>query len=555
MALDSTRLKSVRKNKMLKLYNSLTKQKENFQSLSEEKMTLRVTTRQPSVDHPQGDRVAKKVTMYTCGPTVYDYVHIGNLRSFLVADLLRRFLEFKGYKVKHVINITDVGHMVADTETGEDKMEVAARREKKDPWQIAKFFTKAFFADIKKMNFLKADKYPKATDHVKEMIKIIEKLIKKGYAYEANGSVYFDLSKFSGWGNLSGNKLEDLIAGARVEVLPEKKHPYDFALWIKNPSHIMQWNSPWGKGYPGWHIECSAMSMKYLGETIDIHTGGEDNKFPHHESEIAQSEGATGCQFVRFWLHVKHLMVDGEKMSKSKNNFYTLDQILEKGYSPRALRYLLLSSHYRDSLNFTFNGLKAAEEALHRLDELWTKIFEAAKVPSRRVGKKVKGLLPREKGAVSLKNAIQESREDFIRAMDDDLNISKALAVLFNFLHKVNAALSQAKACGCHSEGASVAAPFRARNALACGCQCAVDRADLINARRLLKDFDSVFGFGFRTVRPEVIPDKIKNLLDEREQARKIKDWKRADEVRGEIEKLGYTVEDTAEGQKVKIKT
>jgi len=285
---------------MLKLYNSLTKQKEIFQSLAEEK------------------KKKKLVTMYTCGPTVYDYVHIGNLRSFLVADLLRRFLEFKGYKVKQVMNITDVGHMTSDAESGEDKMEAAARREKKDPWQIAEFFTKAFFADAQKINLKKAWKYPRATDHVKEMIKIIEKLVKNGYAYEVNGSVYFDLSKFSDWGKLSGNKLEDLIAGARVEVISEKKNPYDFALWIKNPAHIMQWDSPWGKGYPGWHIECSAMAMKYLGEMIDIHTGGEDNKFPHHESEIAQSEGATGKQFVRYWLHVKHLMVDGEKMSNQK---------------------------------------------------------------------------------------------------------------------------------------------------------------------------------------------------------------------------------------------
>ncbi|MBI5071893.1 cysteine--tRNA ligase [Candidatus Falkowbacteria bacterium] len=480
---------------MFKLYNSLTKQKENFKSLAEEK------------------NKKKLVTMYTCGPTVYDYVHIGNLRSFLVADLLRRFLEFKGYKVKHVMNITDVGHMVADAETGEDKMEAAARREKKDPWQIAEFFTKAFFADIKRMNFLKADKYPKATDHIKEMIKIILKLIKNGYAYEANGSVYFDLSKFSDWGKLSGNKLEDLIAGARVEINPEKKHPYDFALWIKNPSHIMQWNSPWGKGYPGWHIECSAMSMKYLGETIDIHTGGEDNKFPHHESEIAQSEGATGCQFVRFWLHVKHLMVDGEKMSKSKNNFYTLGQILEKGYSPRALRYLLISSHYRDSLNFTFDGLEAAETALQRLDETWTKISEA--VSENKNGK-----------GESLVAAAEIAEKEFGAALDDDLNISGAFAALFNFIRKINAKLTSG-----------------------------VSKKELVVAKKALLKMDGVLGLGFQKIKAEKISEQIKKLLGEREQARKIKDWKRADEVRAEIEKLGYTVLDTAEGQKVKTKT
>ena len=476
---------------MLKLYNSLTKQKEIFQSLAEEK------------------KKKKLVTMYTCGPTVYDYVHIGNLRSFLVADLLRRFLEFKGYKVKQVMNITDVGHMTSDAESGEDKMEAAARREKKDPWQIAEFFTKAFFADAQKINLKKAWKYPRATDHVKEMIKIIEKLVKNGYAYEVNGSVYFDLSKFSDWGKLSGNKLEDLIAGARVEVISEKKNPYDFALWIKNPAHIMQWDSPWGKGYPGWHIECSAMAMKYLGEMIDIHTGGEDNKFPHHESEIAQSEGATGKQFVRYWLHVKHLMVDGEKMSKSKNNFYTLNQILEKGYSARAIRYLLLTSHYRDSLNFTFDGLAAAETALQRLDEVWTKINEAAA----------------QKKNGELTAVVETAEKEFEAALDDDLNISGALAVLFDFVRKINVALTSG-----------------------------VSKKELFAAKSVFQKIDSVLGFGFQKIKEEKIPEEIKKLLQDREQARSAKDWKRSDEIRVEIEKNGYAVEDTAKGQKVKRK-
>ncbi len=499
---------------MLRLYNSLTKQKEIFKPLAKRKELT-------------GGRRAKKglVTMYNCGPTVYDYIHIGNLRSFLIADLLRRYLEFSGYEVKQVMNITDVGHMTSDAEAGLDKIEAAAQREKKSPKQIAEFFTRAFFDDIKKLGLKPAWKYPKATEHIKEMIKLVQKLIKNGFAYEVNGSVYFDLSKFSNYGKLSGNTVEDLIAGARVEVISEKKHPYDFALWIRNPKHLMQWDSPWGPGYPGWHIECSAMSMKYLGETIDIHTGGEDNKFPHHECEIAQSEGATGKQFVRYWLHIKHLLVDGKKMSKSLGNFYTLRDILEKGFSPRAVRYLLLSTHYRDPLNFTFEGLRAAEEALHRLDELWTKINEAAKSPSRRAGKKAKGLLPQEKKAVSIQKIIQESREDFIRAMDDDLNISKALAVLFNFVHKVNAALARG-----------------------------VDRADLVMARRLLLDFESVLGFGFEKVSLEKIPGRIKKLLKEREDARAVKDWARADAVRKQIEKMDYIVEDTTEGPKVKLK-
>ncbi|MFZ5364575.1 MAG: cysteine--tRNA ligase, partial [Patescibacteria group bacterium] len=383
-----------------------------------------------------------------------------------------------------------------------------ARREKKDPWQIAEFFIKEFFKDIKKINLEKAWKYPRATDHVKEMIKIIKKLMKNGYAYEVNGSVYFDLSKFSDWGKLSGNKLEDLIAGARVEVLPEKKHPYDFALWIKNPSHIMQWNSPWGKGYPGWHIECSAMSMKYLGETIDIHTGGEDNKFPHHESEIAQSEGATGKQFVRYWLHVKHLLVDGEKMSKSKNNFYTLNQILEKGFSPRAVRYLLLSTHYRDSLNFTFDGLVAAEKNITKLDETWTRL---------------KGINYKSGGNDGLFREAEKNLVDFEAALSDDLNVSGALAALLNFIKEINAAISRG---------------------------ISKDEADI--AKRTLLSMDGVLGFGLEILKEEKISEKIKDLLSEREQARKNKDWKKSDELRAEIRKQGYLVEDTSEGQKVK---
>jgi len=480
---------------MIKLYNSLTKQKENFRALAEEK------------------NKNKKVTMYNCGPTVYDYVHIGNLRSFLVVDLLRRYLEFSGYKVKQVMNITDVGHMTSDAEAGEDKLEVAAKKEKKTPWEIAEFFTKAFFVDIQKINIEKAWKYPKATDHIKEMIKIIEKLLKNGYAYKVNGSVYFDLSKFPKYGRLSGNTVQDLLAGARVEVVSEKKNPYDFALWIENPKHVMQWKAPWSvvAGYPGWHLECSAMSMKYLGETIDIHTGGEDNKFPHHECEIAQSEGATGKQFVRYWLHAKHLLVDGEKMSKSKGNFYTLNQVLEKGYSPRAVRYLLLSTHYRDPLNFTFEGLKAAETALQRFDETWTKLC---------------GATPKGKSAsAGLTDAAKKARADFSAALDEDLNISGALAAVFNFIRQVNSAIVG---------GAS--------------------KKELSAAKDLFKEIDGVLGFGLEIRKAEKVSAEIKNLLAKREQARKNKDWAKADEARKEIEKAGYIVEDTAEGPKVKAK-
>lgn len=484
---------------MLKFYNSITRKKENFKPL-----------KKPAV------------TMYNCGPTVYDFAHIGNLRSFLFADLLRRYLEYSGLKVKQVMNITDVGHMLEDADKGEDKIEQAAKKSKKTPAQVAGFYTKAFFADIEKLNIKKAYKYPKATEHIKEMIKIIEKLITKGYAYEVpscakasegkNGSVYFNVKKFKNYGKLSGNKLKDLVAGARVEKNPDKKNPYDFALWIHNPKHKMQWNSPWGKGYPGWHIECSAMAIKYLGETIDIHTGGEDNKFPHHEAEIAQSEAATGKKFARFWLHTRHLLVDGKKMSKSKKNFYTLEDLLKKGYSARAIRYLLLSAHYRDPLNFTFKGLDDAERAVKKLDELYINVEEADETKKR---------------TKSFLKTIKDNKMYFKQAMDDDLNISKALAVLFGFNKRINEQLI-----------------------------IGMNKKDKKEALGLLQEFDSVFGFGlsFKKVRTGQIPRDVLRLADNREKMREEKNWKEADKLREKIEKLGYVIEDKPSGFNLKKK-
>lgn len=475
---------------MLNLYNSLTRKKEEFR--------------------PQKDG---RVTMYNCGPTVYDYAHIGNLRSFLFADVLRRYLEWSGYRVKQVMNITDVGHMVADVDVGTDKLEAAAQKEQKTPWEIADFYTKAFFRDIDALGIKRAWKYPRATDHVKEMIKIVKKLLKLGFAYEVNGSVYFDLSKFPQWGALSGNKLADLQAGARVEINKEKRHPNDFALWIENPRHAMQWKAPWSReaGYPGWHIECSAMSMKYLGETLDIHTGGEDNKFPHHECEIAQSESATGSPFVRYWLHTKHLLVDGKKMSKSLGNFYTLADLEKKGFAPRAVRYLLVSTHYRDEMNFTLDGLRAACEALDRLDELAGKLAAIAKDRARR------------DTPSAPEDTLGRARMDFRAAMDDDLNVSKALAVLFAAVKELNALLAR-------------------RN---------LSRRDARLALRFLRECAGVFGFEFQR-KEEDIPPQVKTLAREREEARKVKDWKRADALRARIAEMSYEIEDTSEGFLIK---
>src|SRR6185369_5362975 len=326
------------------LYNTLSKQKEEFTPLH-----------------------AGKVGMYVCGPTVYSYIHIGNIRAYVFADTLRRLLEDAGYEVRMIKNITDVGHLTADDvaqgDTGEDKIEKKAKAEKKTPAEIADFYETYAFAAEKAMNIEPAHYTPRATAHVKQMIKLIEELIEKGHAYEKNGNVFFDVTTFKNYGKLSGNTLENLEVGARLEEHPDKKNPWDFALWLRAPKeHLMHWPSPWGEGYPGWHIECSAMSMEYLGDTFDIHTGGEDNIFPHHEAEIAQSESVTDKPFVRYFLHTRHMLVNGEKMSKSKGNFFTLEDLLEKGFTQMDFRMALLGSHYRSQMNFSWEAMEQAKK-------------------------------------------------------------------------------------------------------------------------------------------------------------------------------------------------
>ena len=317
-----------------------------------------------------------KVGLYSCGPTVYSHPHIGNFRAFLVADLLKRFLEFKGFEVTHVMNITDVGHLLDDADEGADKLEEAARKQKKEPLEIAKIYIDSFNEAQKLLNIKPADEYPRATEHIPEMIAIVERLIEKGYAYVVDKNVYYDITKFKDYGKLSGNMLDDLNSGARVEVNEEKRNPQDFALWKHDPKHLQQWDSPWGMGFPGWHIECSAMSSRYLGEEFDFHTGGEDNIFPHHENEIAQSEAASGKKFVHYWLHTRFLMFDGEKMSKSKGNLYTIQELVEKGFKKSAIRYALISSHYRQNYNFTFEGLKAASVAIDKIQQCFLILFD-----------------------------------------------------------------------------------------------------------------------------------------------------------------------------------
>jgi len=473
---------------MLKFYSALTRNKEIFKPL-------------------------KKgiVTMYNCGLTVYDYAHIGNLRAFMFADILRRHLEYKGFMVKQVMNFTDVGHMFEDVDIGEDKMEAAAEKEKKDPWSIAEFYIKAFLEDSQKMNFEEPMVRPKATDHINEMIELIQKLIKKGYAYVVNGSVYFDVAKFKEYGKLSGNTIEKLKlgAGGRVEFNPDKRNQFDFALWINDPKHIMNWKSPWcEKGYPGWHIECSVMAMKYLGETIDIHTGGVDNLFPHHENEIAQSEAATGKKFVNYWLHNEHLLVEGGKMAKSLGNFYTLRDLIAKGYDSKAVRYLLMSTHYRQQLNFTFEGLEAAKNALDRLINFVYRLMDA---DGRGCGEKIRALM----------NDVQRRFEE---AMDDDLNISVALAALFDFVREVNKLLDD--------------------NVLS--------KEESEEVHELMMRFDKVLGVIGEIKRKEKLPKEAEELILKREEARKAKNWEAADKIREQLKSMGIIIEDTPQGVKWK---
>lgn len=468
---------------MISLYNTLKRAKEEFIPLH-----------------------AGKVGMYTCGPTVYDYLHIGNLRSYFFADTLRRTLEDSGYEVRLIKNITDVGHMtdddVAQGDSGEDKVEKKAKAEKKTPAEVTAFYEEYFYRTEQALNILPAQYYPRATAHVKQMIALIEELIAKGHAYEKNGNVFFDVTSFPGYGKLSGNTLENLKVGARLEEHPDKKNPWDFALWLRNTKgQIMEWESPWSTGYPGWHIECSAMSIEYLGDTFDIHTGGEDNIFPHHEAEIAQSEGATGKEFARYFVHSRHLLVDGTKMSKSKGNFYTLEDILEKGFTPMDFRTLLLGSHYRSQMNFTWEALEQAKKNKETLFGVSERLEEAEQSKETDAFNGGDDVL-----------AIQQ-------AMQDDLNTPEALALALSLTKKVNALLDQ----GAPIDTASL---------------------NLVYAKIF-------FLFGL-VHEKESIPKAVMKLAEERETARRAKDFAASDRLRQEIENLGYRVEDAPGGMKIR---
>lgn len=457
---------------MLKVYNTLTRRKEEFVPLND-----------------------KVVTMYSCGPTVYSYAHIGNMRAYLFMDSVRRTLKYNGYKLKGVMNITDVGHLLSDGDDGEDKMEKASREQQKSVYEIAAIYTDAFMKDLAKLNIGKPEIIAKATDHINDMIKYVEALVEKGYGYETSDGIYFDISKFREYGKLSGLDLEGQRAGARVDVNDEKRNPADFALWKKAPKeHIMQWESPWGMGYPGWHIECSAMSRKYLGDTFDIHTGGVDHIPVHHENEIAQSEALVGHKTVDYWMHVEFMQVDGGKMSKSLKNTYTVSELEQKGYGAMAFRYFCLNTHYRKKLNFTFEGMDAAKTAYNRL---------LAAVHSHKGGKSFD------------EEAVKKYDELFTQAINDDINIPLGLGVLWNMLKEK---------------------PSQAIYDLA-------------------MKFDKVLGLALDTESaPEKVeaPEEVIKLAELRLKARKDKDWAQSDVLREQISKLGYQIIDKKDGYDIK---
>lgn len=444
-----------------------------------------------------------KVKMYTCGPTVYDFAHIGNFRAFIFEDLLRRWLKFRGFEVTQVMNLTDV----------DDRTIEASRKLGIPLKQHTAQYIQAFFEDITALNIEKAEFYPRATEHIPEMVALIKKLIAKGYAYKAeDGSVYYDISKFKDYGKLSKFKVKELKAGARVKVQEyEKEEACDFALWKAwdEDDGDVFWETELGKGRPGWHIECSTMAMKYLGETIDIHSGGVDLIFPHHENEIAQSEAATGKKFVNYWLHNEHLLVEGKRMAKRFGNYYTLRDLIKMGYDPKAVRFLLMSTHYRQQLNFTFEGLKAAKSAVDRLTNFVYRLWDAN---GKGCGKKIKELM-------------QRVEKDFGDAMDDDLNIGVALVALFNFVSEVNKLMDDK----------------------------VLSKDEAMEVYRLMMKFDKVLGVIGEVKKEEKLPKEAEELIHKREEARKAKDWQTADKIREQLKAMGITIEDTPQGVKWRI--
>ncbi|MCE5315014.1 cysteine--tRNA ligase [bacterium] len=466
----------------LRLYNTLTRAKEDFEPLED-----------------------GKVRMYTCGPTVYNFAHIGNLRSYIFADVLRRTLEYCGYEAPLVMNVTDVGHLTSDSDSGEDKMEKQAQNSGMDIWEIARYYEDIFFNDLDALNIKQPAVKCRATEHIDDMIALVEKLIERGHAYETAQAVYFDITTFPTYTQLSRQSLEDKITAARDEVQedPEKRNPVDFALWFKAvgrfENHIMRWESPWGVGFPGWHIECSAMSMKYLGETLDIHTGGEDHIWVHHPNEIAQSEGATGKKFVRFWMHGAFLVVgdlsggdEERRMGKSEGNFVRLQTLIDRGYDPLAYRYACLMAHYRTKLKFTWDSMDAAASGYSSLKDF---VSRATQIGGDE------------------QPWVEEYRKKFEDAITDDLNMPMAMAA-------VNELVREA------------------------------EKRREYGVVDALCDFDRVLGLNLHEAAEQAssVDSDVEALIKEREEARASRNWARADEIRTELSDRGIALEDTVSG-------
>jgi cysteinyl-tRNA synthetase len=467
----------------MRLYNSLSRKVEEFVPLDPD-----------------------RVRMYNCGPTVYKRQHIGNFRAFIMADLLRRSFEYLGYSVTQIMNITDVGHLTEDDlvdAQGEDKLQKEAALRKMDPWEIARVEEANFKEDLALMEIQPAHEYPRATQHIPEMIEMVEVLLEKGLAYEVDGNVYFDITQWPKYGALSGNRLDELEAGAsgRVEERTDKRHPLDFSLWKRDEKHLMQWDSPWGRGFPGWHIECSAMSRKYLGDTFDIHTGGPDNKFPHHECEIAQSEGCTGHTYVRYWVHCGWLEIGGRKMSKSKGRLYTVPELLAMGYTGRDLRILMLKQHYRAPLPFDLELLDEAKKLRAKLNN-----FVGFEMAHRPIGDAQEGI----------SKAIEMARDKFKAALGDDLNTSVAFAVIHEFMNTVN--------------------------------RLQPSQGDAVQVVEFMTEMNVVFGILDLDQADDDLDAEIQALIVERKEARAARNFQRSDEIRDGLLARGIQLVDTTQG-------
>ena len=477
----------------LKFYNSLTKKKELFTPLHE-----------------------GRVNMYVCGPTVYDHPHIGHAKSYVSFDVIVRYLRYLGYKVRYVQNITDVGHLTDDADAGEDKIIKRAQRDHVEPAELVETYTRSYFEDMDAINNLRPDISPRATAHIPEQIELIEKLMEKGFAYASGGSVYFDVQQFKEYGKLSGRKQDELEAGARIEINPEKKYPSDFALWKKaEPGHIMRWKSPWGEGFPGWHLECSAMSMKYLGATLDIHGGGLENMFPHHECEIAQSESANSVPFVRYWIHNNMVTVNGQKMGKSLGNFITLKDAFKK-YHPLTIRFFILNTHYRSPLDFSNEALDAADKGIERLHNTIKHLRE-------RLNFAKDGTTPPD-----INEKLAHYKKVFTEAMDEDINTSAAIAALFDLSKEVNTLLNSAQE---HSKK----------------CWEDIDSLYQQLGGDILGIIPKTFGTGASNE-----ADTLKNvmgvLIDTRCELRKAKQWQLSDFIRNKLMEIGIALDDKPDG-------